>query len=174
MSENIPQPGGEPENVALGGADPAWGAGAQDYAQMPITPGVTEAAWGSTAEPAVDRYVMPEPDQIAPTYVRNEAPWVEISGEIANPDLSALADAPVAPGVEPEFTRMLRARRRWRDAVAWAVTGGFIVTAAWFLPILLVPTSPLGRVGSFAALSVGGCVVAVALLQTWRWARRTA
>jgi hypothetical protein len=132
----------------------------------------TEDADFAPAESAVDRYAMPEPDEIVPTYVRHEAPWVGIRGEVANPGLSALADAPAVPNAEPEFTRLVRARQRWRDAVAWMVTGAFIVTAAWFLPILLVPTSPLGRVGSFATLSASGLMAAVVLLQTWRWAHR--
>ncbi len=172
MSDNLRPSGAHSEDVASGGPDPTWGAGTQDRAQTPITPGVVEETMDQVEEPPVDRYAIPEPDQIVPTYVRNEAPWVGIPGEAANLDPSVLADAPSVPSEEPEFTRIVRARQRGKEAIAWMVTGGFIVTAAWFLPILLVPTSPLGRVGSFATLSVGGGVAVVTLLQTWRWAHR--
>ena len=108
-----------------------------------------------------DRYLLPDPDQLAPTYVRNEAPRVGFS--------SAMGASPV-PGDEPEFTRIVRQRQRWRETVAWAVTGAFILTVAWFLPILLAPTSQLGRVGSFAALAFGGFVALAVLWRTWGWA----
>ena len=143
MSETIPEAGGEPDG---------------DRYAMPAS--------------AVDRYAMPEPDEIVPTYVRNEAPWVGITGVVANPDLSVLSDAPAVPGQEPEFTRIVPARQRWREAIAWATTAAFIIAAAWFLPVLMAPTSSLGRVGSFATLSVGGLTAVVVLVQTWRWAHR--
>lgn len=113
------------------------------------------------ADTIQDRYAIPEPDEIVPTYVRHEAPWL---------GLSPSAAAPPVPSEESDFTRILRRRRRGKEMVAWAVTGAFIVTAAWFLPILLAPTSQLGRVGSFAALALGGFVALAVLWRTWRWA----
>jgi hypothetical protein len=163
MPDTIPEPGPEPEVDRYAMPEPEV-----DRYAMP-EPEVDRYAM---PEPEVDRYAMPEPDEIVSTYVRNEAPWVGIRGVVANPDLSALADAPSVPGDEPEFTRVVRARRRWREAVAWLVTAAFILAGAWFLPVLLVPTTSLGRVGSFATLSVGGLVALVTLVQTWRWAYR--
>lgn len=113
------------------------------------------------ADPAQDRYVIPEPEEIVPTYVRHEAPWGGFGPSVA---------APPAPSEESEFTRILRKRRRGKETLAWAVTGACIVTAAWFLPILLAPTSQLGRVGSFAVLALGGFVALTVLWRTWRWA----
>lgn len=113
------------------------------------------------ADPPQDRYAIPESDEIVPTYVRHEAPWVGLSPSVA---------APPAPSEESEFTRILRKRRRWRETVAWAVTAAFIVAAAWFLPILLAPRSQMGRVGSFAALALGGLVALAVLWRTWSWA----
>lgn len=172
MPDTIPSPENEPERDGFEMADPGWGLGSEAFEGAPITPGVTAADAALAPAPAVDRYAMPEPDDIVPTYVRNEAPWVGISGVVANPDLSVLAEAPAAPGVEPEFTRIVRAPQRWKEAVAWVTTAAFIMAAAWFLPILIVPTSPLGRVGSFATLSVSGLVAVAVLVQTWRWAHR--
>jgi hypothetical protein len=130
----------------------------QDRYAMPLE---SETEWG-TADPVVeDRYLLPEEDQLVPTYVRNEAPWVGFSSSIG---------APPIPSDEPEFTRIVRQRRRWKETIAWVVTGAFIVTAAWFLPILLAPTSQLGRVGFFAALALGGIVALAVLWRTWRWA----
>jgi hypothetical protein len=120
----------------------------------------------------VDRYAIPEPDEIVPTYVRNEAPWVGVREEVLNPGFGGPSDSPAVPGDEPDYTRLVRPRQRWRDVVAWTTTGAFVVTAAWFLPILMVPTSPLGRVGSFATLSAGGLAAVVVLVKTWRWAHR--
>jgi hypothetical protein len=99
-----------------------------------------------------DRYAMPP---------ESETEW-----ESVDPD-------PFVPTyVEPEFTRIVRKRRPWKAAVAWSVTGVVIVAAAWFLPILLAPTSQLGRVGSYAALALGGLAILAVLWRTWRWTRR--
>jgi hypothetical protein len=117
--------------------------------------------WGPADPAGADRYLLPDPDQLAPNYVRNDAPWVGFSGA---------AGAPPAPSDEPGFTRIVRPRQRGKDTVAWVVTGAFIVTAAWFLPILLAPTSQLGRVGSFVALAAGGIVALAVMWRTWRWA----
>ncbi len=124
-------------------------------------PPESETEGGSVDPIGGDRYVIPDPDQLVPTYVRNETPWVGFS--------SPMEEAPVASD-EPEFTRIVRRRRRWREMVAWCVTGVFIVTAAWFLPTLLAPTSDFGRVGSFVALALGGLAVLAVLWRTWRWA----
>jgi hypothetical protein len=120
-----------------------------------------------------DRYAMPpesetewesvDPDPFVPTYVGNEAPWVGIG--------SSMGES-LEPSEEPEFTRIVRKRRPWKAAVAWSVTGVVIVAAAWFLPILLAPTSQLGRVGSYAALALGGLAILAVLWRTWRWTRR--
>jgi hypothetical protein len=130
----------------------------QDRYAMPAS---AETEFGSTSEAVQDRYVIPKPEEIVPTYVRNEAPWVGISPSIAGPP---------APNEESEFTLILRRRRRGRESAAWVVTGAFIVTAAWFLPVLTSPRSELGRVGSFVALSVGGVASLGILWRTWHWA----
>jgi hypothetical protein len=130
----------------------------QDRYAMPPEP---ETERGTVEPIGGDRYLMPEEDQLVPTYVGNEAPWVGFS--------SSMGETP-APSDEPEFTRIVRRRQRWRETIAWAVTGALILTAAWFLPILLVPTSQFGRVGSFAALALGGLVALAVLWRTWRWA----
>ena len=131
----------------------------QDRYAMPPE---TDAEWGPTADVVQDRYAIPEPEEIVPTYVRNEAPWVGFGPAVVGP--------PAQTAEEMEFTRILRRRRRWRESLAWVVTGACILTAAWFLPILLVPTSQLGRVGSFAALALGGFVALAILWRTWHWA----
>ena len=124
-------------------------------------PPESEAVGGSADDPTPDRYVIPEPDEIASTYVRNEAPWVGFGPSFAGPP---------PPSEDSEFTRIVRRRQHWRASVAWAVTGAFIIVAAWFLPVLLAPTSSLGRVGSFDILAVGGIVSLAVLWRMWRWA----
>ena len=131
----------------------------QDRYAMPPE---TEPEWGAASEVVQDRYAIPEPEEIVPTYVRHEAPWVGFGPAVSGP--------PAQTAEEMEFTRILRRQRRWKETLAWLVTGAFILTAAWFMPILLVPTSQLGRVGSFAALAIGGFVALAVLWRTWHWA----
>jgi len=147
----------DPPEPTVPEADPAEAVQQDRYAMPPET----EAEWGTVESVGGDRYRLPDPDQPAPTYVHNEAPWVGFSNPIG---------ASPAPSDEPGFTRIVRPRQRWKESVAWVVTGGFIVTAAWFLPILLAPTSQLGRVGSFAVLAIGGIAALGVLWRTWRWA----
>jgi hypothetical protein len=161
MPDAIAEPGPAPELEGSAPGDQEWGP-----------PYASDEGLSAIPEPAFDRYAIPEPDEIVPTYVRNETPWEGISGEPASPDFAPLAEVRAATGDEPEFTRLLRRRQRWRDTVAWITTGALIVTTAWFLPVLLVPTSSLGRVGAFATLSVGGLTAVVVLVKTWRWAHR--
>ncbi|HEX7589750.1 MAG TPA: hypothetical protein VF362_02100, partial [Demequinaceae bacterium] len=104
------------------GAGP--GESREDRYAMPASP---ETELGSTSEVVQDRYVIPEPEEIVPTYVRHEAPWVGFGPSVAGPP---------PPSEESEFTRILRRRRHGRESVAWVITGAFIVTAAWFLPVL--------------------------------------
>jgi hypothetical protein len=126
-------------------------------------PASAETEWGSASEAVPDPYVIPEPEEIVPTYVRHEAPWVGFEPSLTGPP---------TPSEESEFTRILRRRRHGRESIAWVVTGAFIITAAWFLPLLISPTSQLGRVGSFLALSVGGFASLGILWRTWHWAHR--
>jgi hypothetical protein len=142
------EPGDDGEQPQL--PDPrAVGQVQQDRYAMPPE---SETEWGSV-----------DPDPLAPTYVRNEAPWVGFG--------SSMGES-LEPSEEPEFTRVVRKRRPWKATVAWSVTGVAIVAAAWFVPILLAPTSQLGRVGAFAALALGGLVVLAVVWRTWRWTRR--
>ena len=84
----------------------------------------------------------------------------------------AESTAPPIPGDEPDFTRIVRQESRWRDVVAWSVTAAFILLGAWFLPLLLSPTSNLGRIGSFATLAGGGLAALGTIVGAWRWAHR--
>jgi len=126
------------------------------------------------AGPVQDRYAMPEEDEVADVYVRHEAPWVGFGGgqPASDPEGFASALAPAAPpSSEPEFTYLVRPRRRGREAVAAGVTAGIILVAVWFLPGLLSPATEKGRVAAYALFAVGGSALLFVLWRTWRWAR---
>lgn len=123
--------------------------------------------------PSEDRYLQPDEDSAATSsYVRNEAPWVgfEDAPPPADPDGPAWVPGGGPPVEDVEFTRIIRHRRRARDAVAWAVTAGAVVLAAWGVPTLLEPTSQLARFASYGILILGGAAAVFAVVRVWRWA----
>jgi hypothetical protein len=161
MDDDFSVPGLEQRDDGAQPTAPAPHADEQVERDRYAMPPESETERGAVDTIGGDRYLLPDPDQLASTYVRNEAPWVGFGSPMG---------ASPPPSDEPEFTRIVRQRQRWKETAAWAVTGAFILTAAWFLPILLAPTSQLGRVGSFAALALGGFVALAVLWRTWRWA----
>ncbi len=112
---------------------------------------------------------MPEETEIADTYVRNEAPWVDFSAGGAAPG----GVNPVPPPTPDEdFTILVRPRRRGREVVAGAITAIIVLLAAWFTPGLISPATEGGRVMAYVVFAGGGIVALVVLVQAWRWARR--
>ncbi len=132
-------------------------------------------------EVVADRYAMPDEEEVADVYVRHEAPWVGFGGgggapgsdgggATLDPDVLREPAPGETPSSEPEFTILVRPRRRGREAVAAIVSAVILLLAVWYLPGLLSPATEKGRVAAYVILAIGGITVVLVERRMWRWA----